>query len=230
MARNVMTTKIMKWQKRMVNALASCTIVLTPLAFAEEVDFSCMKESVKTKTQVSHKYREYDIVLENQCSESVYWSMCIERINPWTNKITETLTPSARVEKDKKFRINLQMKIQEEESIESYEKFYVSHEYGLISPPMVECMAYQCETRKRELREEMRRNDESLRKVRAAMAEQSKTDCTRLGWSDGEKERCRASVAMEYRPQLSELGVTQISIKERLAAVDPENCQIHPAD
>jgi len=58
--------------------------VLVPVTLlqAEETDFSCMSYRVKGKIQVSANYKEFDIILENRCHGSVYWSMCIERMDP----------------------------------------------------------------------------------------------------------------------------------------------------
>ena len=77
---------------------------------AEEVDFSCISYQVKGKIQVSTHRKEYDIVLENSCPGSVYWSMCIELMDPWTNEIQVALTPSGKLEMEKQSRVNLQMK------------------------------------------------------------------------------------------------------------------------
>lgn len=210
-------------------AVFSATI---PVSFihAEEADFSCMEEQVLAKTQVSKNYREYDIVLRNRCSEPVYWSMCIERMNPWTNEIMETLTPSAWVDRDKKFRINLQMKKQMEDARESYQEFYVNLVFDLHSPPKVDCVAYPCETKKRGLRSELRSNSKALEKVRSAMKEQISAECVRTGWSRAEKESCQARVSAEYRPELSELGLKENAIQAKLSAIDPEICQIHPGN
>jgi hypothetical protein len=78
--------------------------VLVPVTLlqAEEVDFSCMNYLVKGKTQVSEHYKEFDIVLENRCPGTVYWSMCIERMDPWTNEIQVGLNPSGKIEMNKK--------------------------------------------------------------------------------------------------------------------------------
>jgi hypothetical protein len=220
----------LKFHLLLISLTALSVLATGPALLAQESDFSCMKDSVRNKTQVSRNYREYDIVLENQCSEPVYWSMCIERMNPWTNEIKETLTPSARVGSDKKFRINLQMKRQVEDTREDFEEFYVYLAYDLHSPPSVECVAYSCETKKRALRAKYRENEKALAKIRGSMAGQISKECVRTGWSDQEKQNCQARVSKDFRPSLSELGVIEISLKEQLAAIEPERCRIHPLE
>ena len=84
-------------------------LIYTTAAQAEEVDFSCMDYKVWGKGHVSANYQDYDIVIYNRCPGAVYWSMCIERLDPWTNKVVETHEPTGHVDADKKARVNLQL-------------------------------------------------------------------------------------------------------------------------
>ena len=49
---------------------------------AAETDFSCMSHEVRGKIQVAERYKEYDVIVQNRCPGPVYWSMCIERMDP----------------------------------------------------------------------------------------------------------------------------------------------------
>ncbi len=100
------------------SASMAAIFILNPIlpVQAEEVDLSCMKHRVRAKIAVSNRFREFDVLVENHCPGPVYWSMCIERMDPQTSKIMETLTPSSRVKVDKKTRVNLRMMRISEES------------------------------------------------------------------------------------------------------------------
>ena len=70
----------------------------------ESVDFSCMKVQVRPIIQVTDRHKEYDIVVRNKCPGGVYWSMCIERMDPWTHKVVEPHYPAGAVQAGKKAR------------------------------------------------------------------------------------------------------------------------------
>ena len=120
-----MKTLLTKFVFSSILFAVSVSIPVTLLQ-AEEVDFSCMSYIVKGKTQVSENYKEYDIAVHNRCPGAVYWSMCIERMDPWTNEVQVGLTPSGKIEKQKKTRVNLQMKQRWDESgtRDAYQAFH----------------------------------------------------------------------------------------------------------
>ena len=90
--------------------LITLLVSLPVTASASEVDFSCVKEQVRSIIQVTDAQQEFDVVMRNECPGALYWSTCIERMDPWTHPVIETHTPSGYVEAEKRARVNLQMK------------------------------------------------------------------------------------------------------------------------
>ncbi len=123
--------------KRSVNSafpliLATLLNAFLPAAAkAQEADLSCMNYRVLDKIQVAERYNEYDVIVENRCPGAVYYTMCIERLDSRTSKILESHTPSGYVEKDRKSRVNLQMKKSDEQEFrQRFQEFYVNITYG----------------------------------------------------------------------------------------------------
>jgi hypothetical protein len=96
-------------QPRLLAGLLLC-LGLLPTARAAEVDLSCASHTALGKIQVAERYKEYDVVLHNRCPGPLYWSMCIERIDPQSHEIVEVHTPSGFLEAEQKSRVNLQLK------------------------------------------------------------------------------------------------------------------------
>ena len=201
---------------------------VTPLR-AEDLDFSCMKHRVLDKTQVSRNYKEFDVILQNQCPGAAYWSMCIERMNPWTIEILETLTPAGQIAKDKKIRVNLRMKnlVDEPNSRQTYEEFYLNIEYAINSDIRADCVASDCESKKRELRAEVRANEKALQKAHKDLAAQIASKCPDSGWGGTEQANCETAVRQDSQAGLDLLEQQRKEIDENLAAVEPEKCQVY---
>jgi len=195
---------------------------------AEEIDFSCVKEQVNAKTRVTQRYQEYDVSLKNQCPGSVYWSMCIERIHPWTSEIMDTLTPSGQVLVDKKFRINLQMMkiLDEKNDREAFEEFYVNFSYGIDSVKPAQCVAKGCEQEKKSLRTKVRANDTAWQKARKDLAKRIEAECPKSGWGDTDLEECRKQVKKAGQPKLNEFAEQDKQLKQQLSEVNPERCEV----
>lgn len=196
---------------------------------AEEIDFSCMKQRVLGKTQVSKNYKEFDVILENRCPGRVYWSMCIERMNPWTIEKLETLSPAGQVEKDKKTRVNLRMKVLSDDanSRQTYEEFYLNIDFAINSYEMAQCVASDCESKKREIRGEIRTNDKALQKAKDALAAKIASECPATGWGGAKQLACEDKVRETSQGELEQIEQQDKALKERLAAVDPERCQVY---
>ena len=94
-----------------ITALLTLSLLWLADGVAAEVDFSCMSMEVKGKRPLTDRYKEYDVMLQNRCPGPVYWTMCIERIDPVSHRIIETLNPSGVLEQEKDSRVNLQMKV-----------------------------------------------------------------------------------------------------------------------
>jgi len=206
----------------------SASIPVTTLQ-AEEVDFSCMSYKVKGKTQVSDNYLEYDIVLENRCPGSVYWSMCIERMDPWTNEIQVGLTPSGKVEMHKKSKVNLQMKRRWDKSDtrSAYQEFYLSIGYAIKPPANARCVASECESKKRNLRTKFRKNDSDWFKAREALAARISTECPQSSWDGKTQEVCEAKIRENSQAQMDQFEQKDEELKNKMWAVDRERCQVH---
>ena len=140
-----------------------CFPALISTGQAAEVDFSCMQESVRGKPLVTDRYKEYDVNIQNTCPGSAYWSMCIERLNPWNHKVLETHTPSGLIEEGKKARVNLHMKKGPDlrQFRNRFQAFYVDIAYGIKAPAKASCRAAMCEGKKSSLRAETIANEKA---------------------------------------------------------------------
>ena len=199
---------------------------------AEEVDFSCMTQTVLSKTPVTERAREFDVMLENECPGPVNWTMCIERMDPFTNRVSETLTPSGQIETDKKFRINLQMQKMEDRQngLSGYEEFYVNTVYGIDSALPPSCVARKCETDKKSVREKIRANERARQKVQAEVNRKMSRDCPKSGWSDAQQEKCMTQIQKDAKPELESIAETGRELQIELAEINPEECAIHSAE
>lgn len=213
------------------SVVATFCLSLLPMgtATAEETDFSCIEERVLAKIMVTQRYREFDIILNSDCPGSVNWTMCIEKMDPFTHKVTETLTPSGTIEPDKKFRINMQMKKQEDQrnKLNGYEEFYVNMVYDINSMLAPSCVARSCESEKRPLREQIRANHRSLQKAQAAVDKEIKTECPQTGWSNSQQERCQSKIEKDSQASMKVLKDKDRELKSELASINPELCEVH---
>ena len=226
-----MTTLLRKFALLICLFAVSVSIPVAPL-WAAEVDFSCVSSKVKGKIQVSAHHKEYDIVLENHCPGSVYWSMCIERMDPQTSKIVETLTPSGQVKVDKKTRVNLRMMRVSEESDPQleFEEFYLDVGYALEPTLNAQCVASGCEEQKSDLRKAFRANEKARQKLETALADRIATECPQSGWSGNDQAECEAAIRQPAQAELNDLAEKQKELETKLAAVDPENCQVNKGE
>ena len=196
---------------------------------AEEVDLSCMKHRVRAKIQVSKRFREFDVLLENRCPGPVYWSMCIERMDPQTRKIKETLTPSGQVQQEKKTRVNLRMAQVSDDSDPRivFEEFYLGVGFALNPELKAQCVALDCEAKKQDLRTVFTANDNTLQKINTELANRISTECPQSGWSGNDQAECEAGIRQPVQAELDELTNMQNELETQLAAVDPEICQVY---
>ncbi len=210
----------------------TCGLVLSLPAHAEEIDFSCVDEKVLTKIQVSNRYREFDIVLEHQCPGAVFYSMCIERMDPWTHKRLEALTPSGFVQVDKKMRHNLQMMAVENKSGPgtAFQEFYLNIGYGLDAGVKPQCVASRCEQDKKAIRNKGRANQKSWQQARKALEKKIATECPQTGWEKTSDESCVSNIRQAADADLANYASKDREIQDQLAAVNPQQCSIHKAD
>ena len=225
-----MKTLLTKFVFSTILFAVSVSIPVTLLQ-AEEVDFSCMSYIVKGKTQVSENYKEYDIAVYNRCPGAVYWSMCIERMDPWTNEVQVGLTPSGKIEKQKKTRVNLQMKQRWDESgtRDAYQAFYMSIGYAIKSIANAQCVASGCESKKRSLRKEFRKNDTEWYKLNTALAARVSNEC-QSGWDSSSMDVCEARIREDSQAQLDQFAQKDEELKNKLSAFDREQCQVYASE
>jgi hypothetical protein len=205
-------------------------IAFVPLiSAAAEVDFSCMKEQVRPIIQVTDQHQEFDVVIRNQCPGAAYWSVCIERMNPWTHEVVETHTPSGYVEAEKRARVNLQMKATPSPYSDENraQAFYVSHAYDISEPRRAACVASQCEARKKDLRAEASRNSRAWSRAKVELQETMEAECPDDGWSRSDADTCRRNIADGMAEQMAAYAATDAELREQLAAIDPETCTVH---
>ncbi len=210
-------------------AAVGISIPLTDLQ-AEEVDFSCMSYLVREKVQVTKKYKEVDIVLRNRCPGAVYWSMCIEQLNPLTEKIKEELTPSGFIEEEKKSRVNLQLKklTDDSRSGEVYEEFYLNVAYGIQSPRKAACVANACEVKKSKLKTQFRTNDAAWQSAIKALSLRLSKECPQTGWRKTAQETCEAEIRSSSQADFEHFAQKEMELKDKLMGVDPEQCRVYP--
>jgi len=214
-------------------AILIFVLLFVPLtaAQAKDVDFSCMNYKVWGKGHVSADYKDYDIVIYNRCPGAVLWSMCIERTDPWTGEIVETHEPTGYVEVDKKARVNLQFPRSPRKSQfrNRFQEFYVNIGYALEMPVSSECFARQCETKKRDLRAQVRANEAAWERAEKSLAARIKSECPESGW-DASHEECAAKLQEVSQAEMDQFPVHDLELREQMAAIDPENCQVWSGD
>jgi len=196
---------------------------------AEEVDFSCISYQVKGKIQVSTHRKEYDIVLENSCPGSVYWSMCIELMDPWTNEIQVPLTPSGKLQMQKQSRVNLLMKnvLDQSSDRRAFQAFYLSIAYALNPEANVRCVASECESNRRSLRTKFRANDTAWQKAKKELTARLSAECPQSDWDSSKQEACEAKILESSQAPMDQFAQIEKELKNQIAAVDRERCQVH---
>ena len=196
---------------------------------AEDVDFSCMSYEVKGKIQVSTHRKEYDIILVNSCPGSVYWSMCIELMDPWTNEIQVALTPSGKLEMEKQSRVNLQMKnlLDESRTRYAFQSFYLNIVYALNPEASARCVASGCESNRRSLRTQFMANDAAWQKAKKALTARLSSECPQSGWDSDAQDVCKAKIRESSQAPMDQFAQEEEELKIKIAAVDRERCQVH---
>lgn len=212
--------------------VALLSLVFTPPVHAAEIDFSCMSYKVWPKSHLSNRYRGYDVVLQNNCPGAVYWSMCIERIDPHTNKVWETLTPSGYVEPEKKSRVNLQTKKNKGKTTfrQRFEEFYVNIGYAVDQAATADCFATQCESGKSDLRAAIKTNEKNWEKAENALSARIANECPDSGWETAAREECVTQLRASGAEQMEAYASRDSELREEMAAVDPERCTVWSGD
>jgi hypothetical protein len=197
--------------------------------YAEEVDFSCMDNKAKSKIQVANHLKEYDIVLKNQCPGPVYWSMCIERMDPWTNKLQAALTPSGVIQVGKKSKVNLQLKKRTDDSSprQLFTEFYFSVGFTRNPPAKAHCFASECESKKQKLRTKFRLNDTAWQKAKEALMTRLSIECPQTGWKTTKADECEAGIRDSNQAAMDQFAQTEEKLKSSISAIDPEQCMVH---
>jgi hypothetical protein len=196
---------------------------------AVEVDFSCMKLSVRTKARLSDQYMEYDVIIHNQCPGAVYWSACIERMDPWTHEIVETHTPSGQVAKEEKSRVNLLMK-KGPDTVEfrnRFQEFYASAGYSLSPPAQASCIARSCEAEKSELRKQVSANEKAWADANDSLNTRLASECPASGWDNSEQKVCEAQIRKDNQAVMAEFVRKDAELRERLGFISPMTCKVH---
>lgn len=216
-------------------AAVSCLLLLTGQVElrAAETDFSCMNHEVRGKIQVAERYKEYDVIVQNRCPGPVYWSMCIERMDPLTHKVLEVHTPSGYVEEDKKARVNLQMKKGPERMTfrHRYQEFYVNIGYAIDAVASAACVAKTCEAEQSELRGRLDANITAWEKAEKELAAQLARECPQSGWGKTEEvETCEAGIREAAQAELQQYAATDAELRGQLQGESLERCRVHGGD
>lgn len=204
--------------------IASPTLAVEP----SEVDFSCMKSFVRAKIVTTDRYKEYDVVLHNQCPGAVYWSMCIERINPWTRAIVESHTPTGYLEPEKKSRVNVQMKRDPENRFRNrYQEFYVNLGFAIDAAAKSPCSARQCETLNGPIIKKVRANESDWKKAKEALAAKLKSECPDSGWENSQRINCEEENRAASQESMGLFEQTDKDLRQQLAETEPEHCRLY---
>jgi hypothetical protein len=197
-------------------------------ANAEEIDFSCMSYKVWPKSHLSHQYREFDIVLQNSCPGPVYWSMCIERIDPDNNKVWETLKPGGYVQAGKKARVNIQAEEDDNTArfMRRFEEFYVNLGYAVDSAATAGCFASQCEAKKTDLRAAIRANENAWEKAEKALSARIANECPNSGWETAQRDQCAVDLRESSKEEIGVFSTKDAELRAQMAAIDPDRCKV----
>jgi hypothetical protein len=200
---------------------------------AAETDFSCMSHEVRGKIQVAERYKEYDVVVQNRCPGPVYWSMCIERMDPLTHKVLEVHTPSGWLEADKRARVNLQMKKGPERMTfrHRYQEFYVNIGYAIDAAASAACVAKTCEAEQSDLRNRLDANAAAWEKAESALAERLARECPQSGWGKTEEvETCEAGIREGVMEELQQYAAIDAELRGQLQDEALRHCRVHGGD
>ena len=215
---------------------ATCTLLLSLLvsvhAYAadpEEDTFACMREMVRPIIQVTDQHQEFDLVIRNECPGDAYWSMCIDRMDPWSHRVIESLTPSGYVKAGARTRVNLQMKAvpDADGDVVRAQEFYFAVAYGINNPTQAACVASRCEPQKQTLRAELRDNEQAWRRYRRSVEARQLAECPEHGWNSDDVSSCRNRIAESAGEEMAEFRKVDESLRARLGAIDPETCTVY---
>jgi len=204
-----------------------------PAGAAQEVDFSCVKEWVRGKPQLYDQYKEYDVILHNQCPGAVYWNLCIERVDPATHRVIETHTPSGFIEAEAKSRVNLQLRKGPPEMGENrrFQELYVGDGYALQPPAAARCVAAECESYKHEWRTRLSENGKTWQAARDALEARLQAECPASAWGrTAETEACEAELLRSSQPELDEYAAEEQRLREKLRTAGGPGCELHGGD
>lgn len=205
-------------------------VAFIPLStMAAEVNFACMKEQVRPIIQVTDQHQEFDVVIRNQCPGSAYWSVCIERMDPWTHEVVETHTPSGYVEAEKRARVNVQMKTTPSPDGDENraQAFYVSHAYAINEPTKAACVARQCEAKKKDLRAKATQNSKAWSRAKRELAATIEAECPDNGWTRSDADACRKNIEEGAAEQMAAYAATDADLRKQLDAIDPDTCTVY---
>jgi hypothetical protein len=214
-------------------AAAFLLSLFTTGAAAEPVDFSCMSHTVRAKTPLTDRYKEYDVIMMNRCPGPVYWTMCIERLDPLTHRILEVHTPSGMIGEEDKSRVNLQMKKGPDQmgSRKRYQEFYLNIGYAVKPPATASCIAKQCESQRQALRGGIDDNLAAWQKAEANLNKRMAAECPESGWGKTEEvEACQTRVRQELEPELERLAQTDAQLREQLRPAEDDPCAVYAGD
>ncbi|MEJ2384882.1 MAG: hypothetical protein P8Y54_10850 [Xanthomonadales bacterium] len=190
-----------------------------------------MKEEVRSIIQVTDAHQEYDVRMRNECPGAVYWSTCIERMDPWTYRILETHTPGGYVEAGKRARVNLHLKNTPPAGGDladgRIQAVYVSYAYAIDGPPRAACVAQRCEAKKSDLRAQVTANDKAWLQARQRLAARIESECPTSGWGNADVDACRDQVRAAGAEELQAFADTDAALQAKLAEIDPENCTVY---
>jgi hypothetical protein len=222
-------------EKSRFAALAGLLLLLPagPALRAAEVDFACMSHDVLGKIQVSERYKEYDVSVQNRCPGPVYWAMCIERLDPLRHSVIEVHTPVGYLEAEQKSRVNLQMKKGPEQMAfrKRFQEFYVNVAYAIDAAPAASCVAAGCEAERRELRAAADANVKGWAAAERVLSERLARECPQSGWGKTEEvETCEAGIREAAREQLERFAQSDAELRKELQEGGPERCRLHGGD
>ena len=205
---------------------------LTTAAPATEVDFSCMSHKVWSNPHTSSQFMDNDIVMHNRCPGAFYWAMCIERMDPFTNKIVETHTPTGYLEAKKKARVNLHLRRGPDDSKfrNRFQEYYVNFGYAIEMPVSADCFAGQCEAKKHDLRAQVRANEAAWERAAKSLTAQIASECPNSGWDTASSQECEATVREAGQAEMELFPMRDQELRTQMAVIDREHCRVYSGE
>ena len=70
-------------------------------------------------------------------------------------------------------------------------------------------------------------NDAAWQKAKKALTARLSTECPKSGWDSGAQDVCKAKIRESSQASMDQFAQKEKELKNKIAAVDRERCQVH---